>query len=144
MTIYNTTVDEAWFQWKIIIYACYVGIFFSLKDTAVQLLTYTGYNITFYLLLNYFLDQYLGYKTWSWNDLLTILIILLELVAYKYCTVVKQKMVEFKYLVLKFFIPVILTSILKYFIAKMRLKGIIKLKVRSLRHSWYNFKNKIG
>lgn len=87
---YDTTVNEAWIRWKYIIYFDFILMFFSLRIEAKKLLTNTGYKIVMYLLINFFIDEYLGYKTWSWNDYLTVIGIGIEAIAYNLGAVKKK------------------------------------------------------
>ena len=80
---YNTTINEAWFIWKNIIHFNYVIIFWSLKKEVIEKIGEIIYKIIIYLLLNYFIDQYFGLKGWSWNDFLTVTLIILELIIKK-------------------------------------------------------------
>lgn len=77
---YDTTVNEAWIRWKHIIYFDFILIFFLLRIEAKKLLTNTGYKIVMYLLINFFIDEYMGYNTWSWNDKITLIVIAVETV----------------------------------------------------------------
>ena len=80
---YNTTVNDAWFVWKNLIHFNYVIIFWSLKKEVIEKIGEIIYKIIIYLLLNYFIDQYFGLKGWSWNDFLTVTLIILELIIKK-------------------------------------------------------------
>ncbi len=53
-------------------------IFFSLQMEVKKLITITGYRIILYLLINYFIDKYLGLIGWSWNDFITIALVIIE------------------------------------------------------------------
>ena len=55
-------------------------MFFALRNETKKLITNTGYQIVLYLLINCFFDMYLKLKGWSWNDFLTVVFILLELI----------------------------------------------------------------
>jgi hypothetical protein len=59
-------------------------MFFSLRNEAIRLITKTGYKIILYLLINYFIDKYFGLDGWSWNDFLTIGLLVLEYIIIKY------------------------------------------------------------
>lgn len=87
---YHATVDEAWKRWEYIIYFDFILMFFSLRIEAKKLLTNSGYKIVMYLLINFFIDEYLGYKTWSWNDYLTVIGIGIEAIAYNLGVVKKS------------------------------------------------------
>ena len=80
---YNTTVDDAWKRWNFLMYFNFTLMFISLRKEAKKLITNTGYKIVLYLLINYFIDKYFGLKEWSFNDLLTVAFILLELIIKK-------------------------------------------------------------
>lgn len=75
---YGTTVNEAWIRWKFIIYLDFTIAYYSLRSEVKKLITYFGYKIVIYLLINYFIDEYFGLKDWSLNDFITIAIIVLE------------------------------------------------------------------
>jgi hypothetical protein len=77
---YNTTVDEAWFIWKNLNYFNYVIIFWALRKEVIEKIGETGYKIVVSLLVNYFIDQYFELKGWSWNDLITVGVIVVELI----------------------------------------------------------------
>jgi len=59
-------------------------MFFSLRNEAKKLITNTGYRIVLYLLINYFIDSYFGLKDWSWNDFITVIIVIIELIYNKH------------------------------------------------------------
>ena len=77
---YKTTVNEAWVRWEILMYFNFTLMFFALRNETKKLITNTGYQIVLYLLINCFFDMYLKLKGWSWNDFLTVVFILLELI----------------------------------------------------------------
>jgi drug/metabolite transporter (DMT)-like permease len=79
---YHATVNEAWKRWEYIIYIAFILMFFSLRAEAEKILSKTGYKIVFYLLMNFFIDEYLGYDTWTWNDYLTVIGIGIEAVVH--------------------------------------------------------------
>ncbi len=81
---YQATVNEAWKRWEYIIYTSFILMFFSLRIEAKKLLTNTGYKIVLYLLMNFFVDEYLGYDSWSWNDFVTVGFIVVELILNKF------------------------------------------------------------
>ena len=81
---YNTTIDEAWFIWKIILMLVLTMLVFSLKSEVVKLVTALGYKIIIYTLINYFIDVYLNEKDWSLNDYLTVSIVVIEGLIFKY------------------------------------------------------------
>lgn len=77
---YHATINEAWANWKYIIYFSFILMFFSLRNEVLRLLTPLGYRVVIYLLINYFIDEYLGLKSWSWNDFVTITILIIEFI----------------------------------------------------------------
>jgi hypothetical protein len=77
---YNTTVNEAWIIWKNLNYFNYVIIFWALHKEVIEKIGKTGYKIVVSLLVNYFIDQYFELKGWSWNDLITVGFIVVELI----------------------------------------------------------------
>lgn len=77
---YHTTVNEAWQRWNFLMYFNFTLMFFSLKNEVIKLVSNTVYKIVFYLLINYFIDTYFGLNGWSWNDFLTVIFIVLELI----------------------------------------------------------------
>ena len=81
---YHATVNEAWKRWEYIIYTAFILMFFSLRAEAKKLLTNTGYKIVLYLLMNFFIDEYMGYESWSWNDFVTVGFIVVELILNKF------------------------------------------------------------
>jgi len=81
---YNTTIDEAWKRWNFLMYFNFTLMFFSLRNEAKKLITNTGYRIVLYLLINYFIDSYFGLKDWSWNDFITVIIVIIELIYNKH------------------------------------------------------------
>lgn len=81
---YKTTVNEAWERWEFLMYFNFTLMFFSLRNEAKKLITNTGYRIVLYLLINYFIDSYFGLKDWSWNDFITVIIVIIELIYNKH------------------------------------------------------------
>jgi hypothetical protein len=75
---YHSTVNEAWWRWKNILMVDFTLIVFALRSEIKSLVNEIGFKIIFYSLLNYFIDEYYGFKGWSWNDFLTISLILAE------------------------------------------------------------------
>lgn len=75
---YGTTVNEAWVLWKNILMFDLTLVVFSLRNEVKKLITNFNYKAVFYLLLNYFIDQYFGLQGWSWNDFITVMIIIIE------------------------------------------------------------------
>lgn len=75
---YQTTVDEAWFRWKNILMFDFTLVIYSLRNEVKNVVSKFGYKIIYIVLLNYFFDQYLGFKGWSWNDYLTVILIGIE------------------------------------------------------------------
>ena len=88
---YNSTVDEAWQRWNFLMYFNFTLMFFSLRNEAKKIITNTGYKIVLYLLINYFIDKYLKLSGWSWNDFLTIGLVLLELAIINYSNKIFKK-----------------------------------------------------
>jgi hypothetical protein len=55
----------------------------ALRDEVKLLIGLVGYRIICYLLINHFVDRYLGYNSWSWNDVLTVIIVFVEFLIHK-------------------------------------------------------------
>ena len=81
---YGTTVNEAWWRFKFILMFDFMLILFALRKEVIKLVSIYGYRIMLYSLINYFIDSYFGEKGWSWNDFLTIALILLEVLILKF------------------------------------------------------------
>lgn len=81
---YNTTVNEAWTLWKNILHFDFILVIFALRKEVAKLITKAGFKIILYILINYFIDEFLNNQSWSWNDFLTIFCIIAELIYSKY------------------------------------------------------------
>lgn len=75
---YEATVNEAWLRWKYILMFDFILIFVAVRAEVTKLISVYGYRIILYTLINYYIDDYFGLKDWSWNDRLTIGLILIE------------------------------------------------------------------
>lgn len=75
---YHTTVDEAWFRWKLIIMFDILLFIYSLREEVKKLFTIFGYKVIIYGLINYHIDCYNKESGWSWNDYFTIILIATE------------------------------------------------------------------
>jgi hypothetical protein len=75
---YHTTVDEAWFRWKLIIMFDIIVIIYSLREEVKKLITCFGYKVIIYGLINYYIDVYNGETGWSYNDYFTIILLATE------------------------------------------------------------------
>lgn len=54
-------------------------ILIALQKEVKRLITIVGYRVITYLLINHFIDKYLGYTDWSYNDAVTLATIELDL-----------------------------------------------------------------
>ena len=63
---------------------CYLLIVFALRVEAVKLIGPLFYRIVVYILINNFIDRYFGIIGWSWNDYITIFVVVLDFVLQKY------------------------------------------------------------
>lgn len=81
---YDTTVNEAWLRWKFIMYLNFIIVYYSLRTEVKKILTTVGYKIVLYLLINFFIDKYFGFESWSLNDLFTLIFIVAEAIVKKY------------------------------------------------------------
>ena len=80
---YGTTVNEAWFRWKNILMFDLTLIVFALRSEIKKLVTKVGFEIIIFILINYFIDQFFGLKGWSWNDYITIGLVVVDFLKYK-------------------------------------------------------------
>lgn len=53
-------------------------ILVALRDGIKKLISIVGYRVIVYLLINHFIDKYLGYDDWSYNDAITLATIELD------------------------------------------------------------------
>ena len=75
---FGTTEQEAWDMYLNILRFDYLLIILALRDSVKKLIKPLGYKVLVYLLINHFIDKYFGIKSWSWNDALTVVAIVLE------------------------------------------------------------------
>jgi hypothetical protein len=55
-------------------------LFFAIRKEVKSLIGVTFFVIIKWILINNFFDRYFGITDWSWNDLLTVLFALIELI----------------------------------------------------------------
>lgn len=56
----------------------FLALIFSVKKEIIKLISVNGYRVIFYLLVNHFIDICLNYTTWSENDTITVIMIVVE------------------------------------------------------------------
>lgn len=76
--------NEAWMIFGSIQRVDFLLVIFALRIEVKRLISTIGYRVILYLLINHFIDRYLGYNTWSINDIFTIAGVLLEFFIYLY------------------------------------------------------------
>lgn len=58
-------------------------IFFVARKTIIENIGNILYRLIIYILINHFIDRYFELNTWSFNDGLTLIAIIIEYIAYK-------------------------------------------------------------
>jgi len=79
----STNANDAWDFFALILRFDFWLLIIALRNEIKNLIGNTTYTIIKWLIINNFIDRYLGYTTWSWNDSITILAVLLELLIHK-------------------------------------------------------------
>jgi uncharacterized membrane protein YfcA len=75
--------DTAWTYYASVLIFSFMLLFISLRQEVKSVISKTLYRIVLYTLINNFIDRYFGVTTWSWNDYLTVTMILIEYLFYK-------------------------------------------------------------
>ncbi len=81
---YKTTEEVAWVRFGNILIFDFLLLFVALREAARNIVGELGYKTIAYLLINHFFDTAIGLEGWSWNDFLTILVIVIEFILNKH------------------------------------------------------------
>lgn len=76
--------DTAWTYYASILIFSFMILFISLREEIKSVISKTLYRIVLYTLINNFIDRYFGVTDWSWNDFITIGMILMEFLIHKF------------------------------------------------------------
>jgi len=80
---YNTTPDIAWIRFTNILVFDFLLIFVALRNEVIRLIGLHWFKLIAYILINHFIDRYFGLNGYSWNDFITIMLVILEFILYK-------------------------------------------------------------
>lgn len=76
---YSVSANTAWKNFAIILRFDFLLILVSLRTEVKKLIGNTWYKIAIYTIINNFIDRYFDIIVWSWNDYLTVIGVLFEL-----------------------------------------------------------------
>lgn len=80
---YNTTPDIAWLRFGHILIFDFLLIFVALRNEVIRLIGLHWFKLIAYILINHFIDSALGFEGYTWNDFITIMLVLLEFILYE-------------------------------------------------------------
>jgi hypothetical protein len=80
---YNTTPDIAWLRFGHILIFDFLLIFVALRVEVIRLIGLHWFKLISYILINHFIDSAFGFDGYTWNDFITIMIVLLEFIIYE-------------------------------------------------------------
>ena len=80
---YNTTPDIAWIRFTNILVFDFLLIFVALRVEVIRLIGLHWFKLIAYILINHFIDRMFGLNGYSWNDFITIMLVLLEFILYE-------------------------------------------------------------
>ena len=63
---------------------CYLLMLYALRIEVKKLIGSMLYRVVVYVLINNFIDRFFGIEGWSWNDYITIMVVVLDFVLQKY------------------------------------------------------------
>jgi hypothetical protein len=75
--------DTAWTYYASILIFSFWLLIISLRQELICLIGKTWFRVVLYIIANNFIDRCFGITTWSWNDYLTVTMILIEYLFYK-------------------------------------------------------------
>ena len=76
--------DTAWTYYASVLIFSFMLLFVSLRQEIKSVISNTFYRIVLYTLINNFIDRYFGVTDWSWNDYITISMIIIEFLIHKF------------------------------------------------------------
>jgi hypothetical protein len=76
--------DTAWTYYASVLIFSFMLLFVSLRQEIKSVISNTFYRIVLYTLINNFIDRYFGVTDWSWNDYITISMIIMEFLIHKF------------------------------------------------------------
>jgi hypothetical protein len=76
--------DTAWTYYASVLIFSFMLLFISLRQEIKSVISNTFYRIVLYTLINNFIDRYFGVTDWSWNDYITISMIIIEFLIHKF------------------------------------------------------------